>query len=103
MKPTYQVLSVNQMPSKRNGGFYYKIILQNILTQETHETSVDPTMRNFVNWSEVLQNRSRGQLLQNLTLKQLHNKTLVNADSEPAVVCVCDAGEMNKIIAEWRA
>ncbi len=102
MKPTYQVLSITQCPSRLNGGFYYKIILQNIASMTTYETSVDPTMRNFQNWQEVLGNQGSGQLLQNLDVKQHRNKTLVNADSMPQVVATCDPHEMNSILQKWR-
>jgi hypothetical protein len=99
----YQVISLTQLPSRVNGGFYFKAMLQNIHTRDTYETNIDPTMRNFPNWGVVISNAHRGIILSGCRLKQLKNKIIVDADSPIHLEVVCDPEELNDVLAEWRS
>lgn len=103
MTQVYQVINIQQKPSKLNGGFYYLIKLQNITTLDILETSVDPAYKNFNNWKKVIQDQHRGQLLSNLNTATRGGKTIVNADSKPQQEAVCDPQQMNDILNEWRS
>lgn len=101
-KPVYQVIKIQQKPSKINGGFYYLITLQDIKTQVCYETSVDPAYRNFHNWSAVIQDADKGQLLSNLNISVKGGKKIVDADSKPTQEFVTDRETLLDQLDQWR-
>ena len=102
-KPVYQVLHIEQRPSKLNGGFYYLLKLQNIQTLDIYETSVDPAYKNFKNWAQIIKDSNRGQLITDCNLTVKRGVEIINADSRPTQSAVCDPQEMNNILEQWRA
>lgn len=102
IEQTYQVISTQQRASKLNGGFYWVAILQNLKTQQTYETSIDPTMRNFPTWQPIVKNIDKGILLSGCQIVKRKGKEIVDADSPINIEVVCDKHEMNQIIKEWR-
>jgi hypothetical protein len=102
-KQVYQVINIEQRPSKLNGGFYYNIKLQDIKTLEILETSVDPVYKNFQNWVKVIQDQNLGQLLSNCTTTERKGKRIINADSKPTQEIVCDRDELLTQLESWRA
>jgi hypothetical protein len=101
-KPVYQVIRIQQKPSKINGGFYYLITLQDIKTQRCYETSIDPAYRNFHNWSQVIEDQHKGQLLSNLNISVKGGKEIVNADSIPQQEFVTDRETLLNQLDQWR-
>ena len=102
-KPVYQVINIDQRPSKINGGFYYNIKLQDIRSLEIFETSVDPVYKNFSNWTKIIQDSNSGQLISNLNIVERKGKRIVDADSKPAQDFVCDRDDLLKQLDQWRS
>ena len=99
----YQVISLTQLPSRVNGGYFFKAMLQNIASRDTYETNIDPTMRNFRKWQIVVSNAHKGIILSGCRLKQLKNKIIVDADSNIHAEVICDPDELSTVLAEWRS
>lgn len=103
IEQTYQLISTTQRPSKLNGGFYWVAILQNLKTQQTYETSIDPTMRNFPVWQPIVKNSNKGMLLSGCRVINRKGKAIIDADSPINIEYMCDRHQMNQVIAEWRS
>lgn len=102
-KQVYQVINIEQRPSKINGGFYYNIKLQDIRSLEILETSVDPVYKNFSNWTKIIQDSNSGQLISNCKIVERKGKRIIDADSKPAQEFVCDRDDLLKQLDQWRS
>ena len=99
---SYQVISIEQRPSKIKLGFFWLITFQNIKTQQFVETYVDPKMRNFSNWEQVIENADKGLIVDNLTVIKRAGKQIVDADSAVTISVACNRLEMDRVLGDWR-
>ena len=101
-KPVYQVIHIEQRVSKLNGGYYYLIKLQDIRTLQTFETSVDPAYKNYRNWTQIIEDQHRGQLITGVSTVHRKGKNIIDADSKPIQQIVCDKSELLHQLSDWR-
>ena len=99
----YQMITLEQRISRLNDGFFWAGVFQDIKSLEIFETSIDPTMKNFVNWQPIVKNSNKGVIVSGIKLLQLPNKTIIDADSPVKIEIVCDRNIMLEHLEEWRA
>jgi hypothetical protein len=102
MQNTYQIINIQQRPSKLHKGFFWLITFQDIQSGELLETYADPNMKNFGNWEEIIEHADSGIIVSGLKTVQRAGKTIVSADSKVTVEVVCNRLDMDRMLAQWR-
>ena len=102
MKDVYQLINIEQRPSKYHKGYYWLAVFQNISTKEIYETSIDPKMKNFNNWQSVIEHCDRGVLISNCEVINVRGKNIISADSKIKIEVLCNRLDMDNILDTWR-
>jgi transcription antitermination factor NusG len=82
MTQPYLVVKQEKNHSRNSGRPYTKITLQGIKDRQMYETYIEVGMRNYKNWSHIVENTDHVFVLNNLTVKKTN---LIDADSTPVI------------------
>ena len=102
MSQYYIILAQRQLLSKINGNRIIEIDLVGVKDRCLYKTYVDPTNRNYGNWSYIIHNPLNGYLISGVKVKD-SEKYLVNADSPVKIlVATEDHSELyTEVLAAW--
>jgi len=81
-----EFVKVGKPYNSNHGGKWFHIYFRDTLNKKSYRTALYENMRNFKNWSEILKKAKRGDLIDNLNLKQWNGKEIVDADSFPKLI-----------------
>tara|TARA_Y100001951_G_C11283247_1_gene266843 strand:+ start:284 stop:601 length:318 start_codon:yes stop_codon:yes gene_type:complete len=92
---TLQFVKISKTYNSRHGGQMFYIFFKG--TEKSYRTVLFSNMRNFRNWTEIINNAERGDYISNLSFKLYKGKEIVNADSLPKLI---SQREMKQIQAD---
>ena len=81
---TLQFVKTSKSYNSTHGGQIFYIFFKGI--DKSFRTVLFDNMRNFKNWTEVLNNAQRGDYITNLRMKLYKGKEIVDADSMPKLI-----------------
>lgn len=97
IKQPYLVVKQDKNYSRNTGRPYTKITLQGIKDRCLYETYVEEGMRNYKNWSHIVENPDCVFVVNGIKVKNLADG-LVDADSRPMIECSCHISNADDIL-----
>ena len=88
---TLQFVKTSKGYNSQHGGKIFYIFFKG---EKSYRTVLFDNMRNFKNWTEVLNKAERGDYISNLKMKMYKGKEIVDADSLPKLITQHDMYEI---------
>jgi hypothetical protein len=80
---TLQFVKTSKGYNSQHGGQIFYVFFKG---EKSYRTVLFDNMRNFKNWTEVLNKAERGDYITNLKMKLYKGKEIVDADSLPKII-----------------
>ena len=97
----YALVNIQQLPSKKSNGFYWTAMWKDITSNKFYSSVIDPNMKNFDRWTSVIANEGKGVLITNCSTIEKNGRVLLDADSTPEILRVCEWHDLSDTIAEF--
>ena len=81
---TLQFTKISKTYNSKYGGQIFYIFFKG--SEKSNRTVLFENMRNFKNWTQVLNKAERGDYITNLRMKLFKGKEIVDADSMPLLI-----------------
>ena len=79
---TLQLTKISKTYNSKHGGQIFYVFFKG---EKSYRTVLFDNMRNFKNWTEVINKAERGDYISNLRMKMYKGKEIVDADSNPVL------------------
>jgi|TARA_R100001594_G_scaffold146211_1_gene197339 hypothetical protein len=81
---TLQFVKLGKEYNSTHGGKWFHIYFKDL--KKSYRTALYCNMRNFKNWTEIINKAERGDYITNLKMKLYKGKEIVDADSLPKLI-----------------
>lgn len=94
---TLQFVKISKTYNSKHGGQIFYVFFKG---EKSYRTVLFDNMRNFKNWTEVINKAQRGDYIANLRTKLYKGKEIVDADSIPTLYTSAEFLEIQKEMFE---
>lgn len=85
-----EFIKLSKTYSSNYGGKLIYIFFKDRVNSRSYRTVLFDNMRNFNNWSEVINRAERGDYIDNLHIKLYKGRPIIDADSKPNLLTAND-------------
>ena len=94
---TLQFVKISKTYNSKHGGQIFYVFFKG---EKSYRTVLFDNMRNFKNWTEIINKAQRGDYIANLRTKLYKGKEIIDADSTPILYTAKEFMEIQKEMFE---
>tara|TARA_R110002012_G_scaffold267492_1_gene451302 strand:+ start:853 stop:1185 length:333 start_codon:yes stop_codon:yes gene_type:complete len=95
-----EFVKLSKTYNSNHGGKMLYVFFKDRVKIKSYRTVLFDNMRNFNNWSEVINKAERGDFIDNLNIKLYKGKPIIDADSKPKLITANDMRQIENDLYE---